>query len=261
MLISAGHDVTGTTRSESKAPLIAASGAKPVVIDVYDRDRLRQVLAEARPDVVIHQLTDLATFDFAGNTRVRVEGTRNLVDAALEAGTRRIIAQSISWICAPGDGLSTENDPLDLDSTGARLGAVQGVLALETTVAEMPEWAVLRYGSLYGPGTWAERDSLRATSAKEGKIIANDAVTSFLHVEDSARAAVAALQWPSGIYNIVDDDPASARDWVPAFAAYVGAPPPPVASGHQPWERGASNAKAKSVGWQPEYPTWRQVWK
>lgn len=261
LLTSAGHEVIGTTRSETRSGLIAQSGARPLVIDVYDRDNLHHALAEFRPDVVIHQLTDLATFDLAANTRVRVEGTRNLVDAALAAGTRRIIAQSISWMCVPGEGLSTEDDPLDLDSSGARLTSVQGVEALETAVRDLPEWVVQRYGSLYGPGTALEKGSPRAERAREGKLTANDAVTSFLHVEDAGHAAAAALDWPSGIYNIVDDAPASAKEWMPVFAAWVGGPAPREASGCQPWERGASNAKAKSVGWQPKYPTWREVWK
>lgn len=261
LLTSAGHDVIGTTRSETRSALIARAGARPLVIDVYDRDNLHRALADFRPEVVIHQLTDLATFDLAANTRVRVEGTRNLVDAARAAGTRRIIAQSISWICVPGEGLSTEDDPLDLDSNGARLTTVQGVEALETAVRDLPEWVVQRYGSLYGPGTALERDTPRARRAREGKLVANDAVTSFLHVEDAGHAAAAALDWPSGIYNIVDDEPASAKEWMPAFAAWVGAPSPQTGSGCQPWERGASNARAKAAGWRPKHPTWREAWQ
>jgi len=220
-----------------------------------------RALADFRPDAVIHQLTDLATFDLAANTRVRVEGTRNLVDAALSAGTRRIVAQSISWVCVPGEGLSTEDDPLDLDATGARLTTIQGVEALESAVRDLREWVVQRYGSLYGPGTALEHDGPRAQRAREGKLVANDAVTSFLHVEDAARAAAAGLDWPSGIYNVVDDEPASAKEWMPAFAAWAGAPAPQTASGCNPWERGASNATAKAVGWTPGYPTWREHWK
>lgn len=261
VLTSAGHEVIGTTRSATRSGVIAEAGARPLVIDVYDRENLHLSLAEFRPEIVIHQLTDLATFDLVANTRVRVEGTRNLIDAALAAGTRRIIAQSISWICVPGEDLSTEEDPLDLDATGARLTTIQGVEALETAVRDMPEWVVQRYGSLYGPATGLDRDSPRAQRAREGKLTANDAVTSFLHVEDAGRAAVAALDWPSGVYNVVDDEPASAKEWMAVFAAWVGAPPPQEASGRQPWERGASNAKAKSVGWLPGYPTWRDVWK
>ncbi|MCZ2110814.1 MAG: NAD(P)-dependent oxidoreductase [Dehalococcoidia bacterium] len=261
LLASAGHDVMGTTRSQARTDLIARTGARPLVIDVYDRDNLNNTLAEFQPEVVIHQLTDLATFDLAANTRVRVEGTRNLVDAAIAAGARRVIAQSISWVCVAGEGLSTEEDPLDLNATGPRLTTIQGVQALETAVRDLPEWIVQRYGSLYGPGTALEKDSPRAQRAREGKLTANDAVTSFLHVEDAGRAAAAALAWPSGIYNIVDDEPASAKEWMPAFAAWVGAPPPELVTGSNPWERGASNAKARRAGWLPKYPTWRDTWK
>ncbi|MCC7451006.1 MAG: NAD(P)-dependent oxidoreductase [Anaerolineae bacterium] len=258
LLFQAGHDVAGTTRSAAKCDQIVVAGARPVIMDAYDRDGVFAALHAERPDVVIHMLTDLNTRDFPGNSRLRIEGTRNLVDAARAVGVQRMIAESISWICAAGEGLSREDDPLDLDAPAPRGSTVAATKALEDAVAEIPKNIVLRYGILYGPGTWYSRDEWVSERMRKGEIEANDAVTSFIHVADAAQAARQALDWPAGIYNVVDDDPAAATAWVPLYARLIGAPPPPVRAGKQAWERGASNAKARGVGWRPQYPTWRE---
>src|ERR1041385_6124919 len=235
LLIKAGHEVTGTTRSAARSQQIAAMGAQPVVVDVLDRDGVFAALRAAQPDVVIHQLTDLTGRDFAANTRLRIEGSRNLVNAALAVGVQRMIAESISWIYVAGQGPAHEDEPLDVP----RVVAVQ---SMEQAVAEIPVGVILRYGILYGPGTWYSRDGLTTEQIRNGEIEANDAVTSFLHVADAAQAALLALDWPAGPLNIVDDAPAPAHEWVPVYASLVGAPPPPVESGALGWERGASNA-------------------
>jgi nucleoside-diphosphate-sugar epimerase len=249
VLVAAGHEVVGTSRSEKGAGLVEKMGAKPVIVNVYDREKLFAALAEARPDVLMHQLTDLNDHNFAANVKLRVEGTRNLVDAALAVGVRRAIAQSISFAYAGGSGPATEEDPLDPQSTG--------VLALESTVGEMPVSVILRYGLFYGPGTWYAPDGEMARQARRGELVAGDGISSFLQVDDAARAALLALNWPSGAYNIVDDAPAPGTEWVPAFTEAVGAPPPPLQPGAKPTERGASNRKARQLGWEPLYPTWR----
>jgi nucleoside-diphosphate-sugar epimerase len=250
LLVAAGHEVTGTTRQRNRFEQIAAAGGTPVLADVLDRQAICTAVAEARPEVVLHQLTDLSGRDFAANARLRIEGTRNLVDAALAVGVRRVIAQSIAWVYEPGPAPAHEDEPLDR----ARMAAVQ---ALEETVAEAPEWVVLRYGLLYGPGTWYAPDGLMTTAIRGGQLATTTGVDSFVHVADAARAAVAALSWPSGIMNIVDDEPASKAEWLPVYAELVGAPPPPSGGGAQAWERGATNAKARALGWQPQYPRWR----
>ncbi|MET9042836.1 hypothetical protein ABZX34_08100 [Streptomyces sp. NPDC004362] len=125
-------------------------------------------------------------------------------------------------------------------------------------MAEMQEHVVLRYGTLYGPGTWYAPDGLISAALARGAVPADDAVTSFLHVADAAMAAVSALTWPSGTFNIVDDEPAPAHEWVPVLADVLGAPVPPRAEGGgAPWERGADNARATSLGWRPIHPSWR----
>jgi nucleoside-diphosphate-sugar epimerase len=279
MLAARGHAVVGTTRDPGKADLLRSLGATPVVLDVFDRDRLAAAVREARPDAVIHQLTDLSRMDFVATNRLRIEGTRNLVDAAKAVGVRRMVTQSFGPAYEPGEGLATEETPLYEQAAGAwdggaalaseagpaaattdRVSATVGaLLSMEAAVAELPESVVLRYGLLYGPGTGFAADGPMTAAVRQGQMPINENVISFLHVEDAARAAVLALDWPAGIYNIVDDDPAPAREWLPRFAAEVGGPTPPQVDGKDAlMSRGLSNAKAKrQVGWSPLHPSWR----
>lgn len=193
LLRKAGHDVVGTTRSETKAAALQALGATAAVVDVYDAQKLKLAVYAAQPDAIIHQLTDLPqTLDpntmaaaLAANAKLRIDGTRNLVDAVLASGVRRVIAQSIAFAYAPGEGASTEDHPIDPLQTG--------VIALEQAVTQTPgiDGIVLRYGRLYGPGTWTE--------------VAKGAAP--LHVDAAAQAALLALtQGAPGLYNIAEDD-------------------------------------------------------
>lgn len=263
LLVHAGHEVIGTTRYPAKTGDITAMGARPMVLDALDRESVLAALSDVQPDVVIHQLTDLATHNWAGNSRLRIEGTRHLVAAAQAVGVQRMIAQSISWVCAPGEGLSREDDPLDVDADLSRINTIRGVQGLEQAVSEMPIGVVLRYGMLYGPHTWYSRgeDTLVTDPLMKGETAARDAESSFVHVTDAAQASLLALDWPAGIYNIVDDEPALETERMPVFASLLGAPQPLVATGKKPWERGASNARARQQGWRPLYPSWREGFK
>lgn len=240
--------------------LLRQLGARPVVVDVFDRDGLAAALGDARPDAVIHQLTDLGAGDTAANARLRAEGTCNLVDAARDAGVRRLVAQSIAWAYAPGEGPAREGEPLDVGAPPPRRTTVEGVVALERAVAAMDVGVVLRYGVLYGPGTWYAPGGSVAERARRGELPADAGVTSFVHVADAARAALLALDWPAGSVNVVDDEPAPASVWLPAYAAALGALPPPSTTPERPrGARGASNAKAcNELGWIPLYPSWRE---
>jgi nucleoside-diphosphate-sugar epimerase len=259
LLLNAGYDVIGTTRSAAKAAGLRSLGVQAAVVDALDRPRLFAAVGDAKPDLVIHALTDLAESDFAGNARLRIEGTRNLVDAARAAGVRRIVAESIAFAYAPGDGPAREDDPLDIDAPEPRRATALAVHALEQTAAEMPECTILRFGILYGPGTWYEADGTTADRVRAGTMRADGSVTSFLHVEDAAIATLHALMWPTGVFNVVDDEPAPASIWLPIFATLVGAPAPLVALGADRSARGASNAKAcGEQGWIPRYPSWRE---
>jgi len=206
LLREAGHRVTGTTRAASKADSLRAIGVEPVVVDVFDAELLARAVAAAEPEIVIHQLTDLPRgLDptrmedaIRRNARLRIEGTRHLVDAAVAAGARRLIAQSIAWAYAPGPAPHTEDDPLDLGAQGIRAVSVGGIVALERAVLEAPlEGIVLRYGQLYGPGTGAD--------APNG--------ASPVHVDAAARAALLALDRGSrGAYNITEPNPHVSAD-------------------------------------------------
>ena len=200
LLVLMGHEVTGTTRSAAKAGQIEASCGRPVVVDVFDAAALTRVMLEARPEIVIHQLTDLpsdpAQVSSAAetNARLRIDGTRNLMAAAKVAGARRVIAQSIAFAYAPGPQPHHENDALNLE--GPRRRSAEGVAALEWAVLHTPpiEGVVLRYGRLYGPGAWTQ---------VPGRPPA-------LHVDAAAHAALLAVDRGSGVYNIAEDDGAVA---------------------------------------------------
>jgi nucleoside-diphosphate-sugar epimerase len=203
LLRDAKHEVTGTTRTLAKAAMLRALGTTPVVVDVFDPDALAQAVATARPDVIIHQLTDLSsapgTPGYAAaqeaNRRLRIEGTRNLMLAAKMAGVRRVVAQSIAFVYAPREGAHGEDDPLDVAAEGVRQLTVQGMVALEREVLQTPGIAgvALRYGYFYGPGTWYEMPPKPPS----------------VHVDAAANAALLAVNRGAGVYNIVEDDGAA----------------------------------------------------
>lgn len=201
LLLRAGHRVVGTTRTPAKADALQKLGAEPVVVDVFERDALIAAVTAARPEIVIHQLTDLPpALDPARmaefvqrNARIRREGTANLVAAAVAAGARRIIAQSIAWVYAPGPLPHTETAPLNHGAEGPGAVSVHGVIALEDAVHQAPiEGVVLRYGYLYGPGTGSDSPS-RAMS---------------VHVDAAAQAALLAIdRGRPGAYNVAEASP------------------------------------------------------
>jgi nucleoside-diphosphate-sugar epimerase len=257
-------------------------GATPVLGDVFDSVRLDALVAQARPEIVIHQLTSFGATEgdpAAQTIRVRREGTRNLVAAASKAGVRRFIAQSISFICTPvRDGLTTEETPLYLESSTAIQALAQSVASLEdqTLQCGAMEGVVLRYGWFYGPGTnYDPADAIpRAIKAGRMAIVgAGDGTYSFVHVRDAALATMIALhRGASGIYNIVDDTPVKLREWLPFTAKLLGAPPPATLPETLAREKlgdlmvyvfneqsGASNAKARRLlDWQPTIPSWQR---
>ncbi|PGM90608.1 NAD-dependent epimerase/dehydratase family protein [Bacillus cereus] len=262
MLIKEGHTVFAMIRNESQVEAIKKVGAIPVIADVFNRHAVFSVLKEKNPDVVIHQLTSLSSWDFEDNAKIRIEGTRNLVDAANNVGVKKIIAQSISWAYEPGDTLASETDPLDFSAHMPRQVTINGIVKLEETASELSEAVILRYGTLYGPGTWYTDNGVIANQVRNNEIVATDGISSFIHVEDAARAAALALNWPSGIVNIVDDYPATSKEWLPVYAIAIGAPNPKIQTGKNSWERGASNNKArKEYGWIPLHPSWSEGFK
>jgi nucleoside-diphosphate-sugar epimerase len=278
-LLEAGHEVTAMTRSVLRASQLEAVGADPVVCDVFDVEGVRAAMAAASPEAVIHQVTSLpARLDwgnpnlFDENNRVRTEGTRVLVDAALAAGASRVVAQSIAFVYAPTGGRVKEEDAALFTEAPPPLGGVvAAIVAHEQLVTGTAgiEGLVLRYGMLYGPGTYYDRLGSTAADIIAARVPLVEGATgmySWLHVEDAASAAVAALERGApGIYNVVDDEPAPQPEWLPVLAQALGADPPAAAETPPPPNamemslRGASNAKAKrDLGWRPRYASWRE---
>jgi 2-alkyl-3-oxoalkanoate reductase len=278
-LIAHGHEVIGTFRSPGHDVRIQSLGAEPVMLDVLDTPAVRRAVQETHPDAIIHQATALANMrwsrsmdrSFALTNRIRTEGTDALLAAAREAGVRRFVAQSFaSYRYAPEGGwVKTEDDRLDPAPAAAARQTNAAMTHLDDAVIHAGGIA-LRYGGFYGAG-----DDGMATMVRKRQypiIGEGGGYTSFIHLEDAAAAAVLALEHDGpAIYNIVDDEPAPMREWLPVFAE--------VLSAKRPWRvprwlagliageamaamaaesRGASNAKAKrELGWTLRYPSWR----
>jgi nucleoside-diphosphate-sugar epimerase len=284
-LVAAGHQVTATTRSAAKAGALRDAGAEPVVLDALDRDAVVAAVTAARPDAVVHQLTaltdlsNLRNFDkaFAETNRLRTEATEHLLAGARAAGAGRFVAQSYAgWPCArTGGPIKTEDDPYDPDPPRDQRESLAAIRTLEALVTEAGG-IVLRYGGFYGPGTSVAPGGEQVEMVRKRRFpVVGDGggIWSFVHIADAADATLAAIERGApGIYNIVDDDPAPMREWLPVFAQAVGAKPPrriprwlgKLAAGDAittmaTESRGASNAKAKrELGWTPAHPSWRQ---
>ena len=287
-LVAAGHEVTGSTRSPAKAIQLKSAGATPAIVDGLDRQAVLEAVKAAQPDVIVHQMTALASMrnfrnfnkEFAVTNELRTKGTDYLLEAARQAGTRRFIAQSFTgWNNArTGGQIKTETDPLDPEPLPATRQAMAAIRHVEETVpGAAPEGLVLRYGMFYGPG--ASESMLDVVKKRRMPVVGGGTgIWSFTEVSDAAAATAAAVtRGAPGIYNIVDDDPAPVAQWLPYLSECLGLKPPM----HAPaWlgkllagelvvslmteARGSSNAKAKrELGWAPRYPSWRDgfpVW-
>jgi nucleoside-diphosphate-sugar epimerase len=289
-LVARGHDVVGLTRTPAKQDLIRNLGARPVVADALDPDAVAGAVAEAEPEVIVHQLTALSgEFDmrhidrfFETTNRLRTEGTDHLLAAGRAVGARRFVAQSFAgWPAGrTGGPVKDEAAPYDADPPKQLRRGLDAIRHLEEAVtgARWLEGVVLRYGGFYGPGTTLSADPAAAHTAairkRQFPVVGDGGgVWSFIHVDDAATAtAVAVERGERGIYNVVDDEPAPARDWMPELARVLGAKPPrrvprwlgrllagEAATIMMTEVRGASNEKAKrELGWKPRYASWRQ---
>ena len=279
-LVDRGHDVVGTHHSPATAKRIRAVGAEPVLLDLLDTRAVREAVLAAEPDAIVHQATALTDvrftrrFDrvFAPTNRLRTEGTDALLAAAREAGVRRIVAQSYASMRHErvGGMVKTEDDPLDARPANSMRESMAAMRYLDDAVVDAGG-AILRYGAFYG----AANDGLIEPVRKRQFPIVGDGggVTSFIHLDDGAAATVLAIeQGATGVYNIVDDEPAPAREWLPVMAEALGAKPPrrfprwlarlfagKAMAVMATESRGVSNAKAKrELGWTLRYPSWRQ---
>ena len=287
-LVAAGHEVAALTRDESRAARIREMGAQAVIGDALDRDSVVTAVRQSEPEVLIHQLTGLAgarnfrNFDkvFALTNRLRTEATDYLIEGALAAGTRRIVAQSYgNWNYArTGTEPKTEEDPLDPTPPAHQVKSLEAIRYVEQAVLNAPalDGMALRYGGFYGPGTSVDLGGEITEQVRKGRfpIVGDGAgVWSLVHIDDAVSATIAAVEHGSpGIYNIADDEPAPIAEWLPELARVLGAKPPrhvPVWLGRlaagevgvsmMTQIRGASNAKAKAqLGWAPRYPSYRE---
>jgi nucleoside-diphosphate-sugar epimerase len=270
-LTASGHEVIGMSSRPEGLERLRNFGVEGVIADALDTEGLKAVISKLRPEVVIDELTSLpknytpAEMRAAAerDRRVRLEGGRNLQNAAIAAGTRRYIVQSTGFFYGPGPGLASETDRLALEASPAVSASVRTYMQVEERVLGAAELqgVALRYGFFYGPGTYHADDGSIATQlrAQQYPVIGSGSgVSSFVHVEDAAAATVASLESDPGVYNVVDDDPVPMRVWLPAFARFLGAPEPPRLTEEQALKsagpdavyyatrlRGASNARAK----------------
>ncbi|MBV8947284.1 MAG: NAD(P)-dependent oxidoreductase [Solirubrobacterales bacterium] len=286
-LVAAGHEVTGMTRSESKRVLLSQLGAVPVIADALDPHQVADAVAAARPEVIVHQLTSIGPLDtrhfdrdFALTNRLRTEGTDYLLSAGHAVGVRRFVAQSVAaygMYARSGGPVKTEADPLEATPVRDMRETLAAIRHLEDAVlrAEWTEGIVLRYGAFYGPGTSlapGEEQFELVRKRKYPLVGDGGGVWSFIHVADAAEATVAAIEHANrGVYNVVDDDPATVAEWLPALAKTLGAKKPRrvprfiarLFAGEagvmmMTEIRGASNAKAKrELAWRLVHPSWR----
>jgi nucleoside-diphosphate-sugar epimerase len=285
LLLAEGHRVTGMTRSAEKAEALRAAGAEAAIADALDSGAVMRAVADARPQAVIHQLTAIPprleprkiVRDFVLTDRLRTEGTSNLVAAARAAGTARIIAQSIAFAYEPGPPgtVHGEDDPLIVDPPGQFKRSAEAIAELERTTLGAGG-LVLRYGYFYGPATSISANGSVGQDVARRRLPivgGGQGVWSFIHVQDAARATAAGLtRGDSGVYNVVDDEPAAVRQWIPALADALGAKPPrsvpawlarPLAGEYgvmtMTRAQGASNARARAeLDWAPRHPSWRE---
>ncbi len=284
-LLADGHEVSGMTRSPAKAGALRAAGAEPVVADGLDAQAVLSAVVKARPDAVIHELTAIPQRldprkiirDFELTDRLRTEGTRNLLAAAQAAGASRFVAQSIAFAYEPGPpgAVHGEEDPPIADPPAQFVRSAQAVAELERLTLAA-DGLVLRYGYFYGPGSSISTRGSLATDVIKRRlpiVAGGGGVWSFIHVHDAAQATVAALaRGAAGAYNVVDDEPAPVREWIPALAQALGAKPPrrvpawlarPLAGEYGLYTmtraQGASNTRAKAeLAWAPRYASWRE---
>jgi nucleoside-diphosphate-sugar epimerase len=279
-LIRQGHAVTGMTTSAAGAAKLARAGAGVARVSALDAPAVDAAIHDASPDVIIDELTSLPrdpadmAASFKRDRQVRIEGGGNLLRAAVAHGVRRYIQQSSGFFLAPGPGLGDESQPLAVDASPRVSLSSRSYTELEDRLAAAPlEGMALRYGFFYGPNTWYNPDGAVAEQVRQQHVPIigkGEGVYSWVHIDDAATATVAALNAPPGKYHVVDDDPSPLHVWLPAFARFVGAPPPPhlteeqalAAAGedtiyYQTKLRGASNAKAKrALGFRPRRLEW-----
>lgn len=279
-LIRQGLTVTAMTRSQAAGQSLAKLGAAVATVDAFDSVAVEEAVRRSGAEVIVDELTSLPknpseiAAALPGDRKLRIEGGGNLLRAAAACGARRYVQQSSGFFLKPGVGLADESEGMATDASPGVAFSARSYAELESRLAGAAvEGVALRYGFFYGPGTWYCPEGANAGRARRREIPVigrGEGVWSWVHIEDAARATVAALTAPAGVYNVVDDDPSPVSVWLPAFARSVGAPEPPRMTEEEALRaagadavyygtklRGASNAKAKrAFGFTPRRLEW-----
>jgi len=284
-LLINGHTVVGMTTSEARAKLLQRQGAEALIVDAFDAAAVEKALRQTRPEAVIDELTSLPKEQSempkyaAGDAKLRMEGGGNLYRSAIASGARRYLQQSSGFFLKAAQGtLADESSPLDVNASPGVAASARTYTDLEARLfsSSAIEGVALRYGFFYGPKTWYHPGEAAANmvAQQQNPVVGNgEGISSFVHIHDAAVGTVLALTAEPGVYNLVDDDPSPQAVWLPAFAKFVGAPPPPHRSEAEVRAiagedavyyatklSGASSAKAKRVlGWKPRRLEWLTV--
>ncbi|EZX15024.1 hypothetical protein V070_02820 [Staphylococcus aureus C0673] len=256
-LIEEGYEVAGLTTSEKGKEKLDNAGVKAYIGNILEYDTIEKSIGDFKPDIIMNEITDLKQVDMSANTKVRIEGTKNLEEAAIKHDVPHIQSQSIAFVYEAGDTLATEETSLDYDASGDRKITVDGVEGLEKESARLNKHVILRYGLLYGPGTWYGKDGMIYNQFINGEVTMTDGVQSFIHIDDAVETAIQALNFESGIYNVADDEPVKGDDWAKWYANELNVSPTLNIEPAAPFERGVTNKKFKDQGGKLIYTTWK----
>jgi nucleoside-diphosphate-sugar epimerase len=257
-LLEEGYEVAGLTRSQQGKAKLEDQGVTGFIGDVFKADTVEAAIASYKPDVIINEITDLKQADMSANTRVRKEGTKNIVSAALNNDVQHIQSQSIAFVYEGGQGLATEETSLDYQATGERKVTVDGVEALEQETARIPHHVILRYGLLYGPQTWFGKDGMIYNQFIDGSVSMSNGIQSFIHIDDAVETTIQALSFEPGIYNVTDDNPVDGETWAKWYAQLLNVNPTLNIEQAADFERGASNKKFRQQGGKLIYSDWQE---
>ncbi|PTK95798.1 NAD-dependent epimerase/dehydratase family protein [Staphylococcus gallinarum] len=256
-LLDEGYDVAGLTTSQYGKVKLNNIGVQAYIGNILEIDTIDTVIADFKPDIIMHEITDLKQIDMSANTKVRIEGTKNLVDTAIKYNVRQIQSQSIAFAYEAGDDLATEATPLDYQSTGERQVTVNGVKGLEQETKRIDNHVILRYGLLYGPGTWYGKNGMIYNQFMNGHVTITNGIQSFIHIDDAVETAIQALNFESGTYNVADDEPVPGNIWAQWYADLLDINPDINVQSAAPFERGVNNLKFKDQGGTLQYTTWK----
>ncbi|MDN6688871.1 MAG: NAD(P)-dependent oxidoreductase [Lactococcus sp.] len=256
------HDVAGLTRTKSGADMLHTLNARAYIGDIRDKAFVFDMVNSFKPTVIIHQVTDLKHLSSQDNATIRKIGTQHIVAASLAYNVEKLISQSISWAYEPGKEPATEDTPLDLAADFPRKITIDGILALEKATQQLAQHVILRYGTLYGEDTWYAKNGGIHQQFLDGTAKVSHGITNFIHIQDAVAAAILAISLPTGIYNIVDDEPACGPIWAPYYAKQLNGDSNTISYlSKNPWERAVSNAAYKQNGGKLAFNSWREGMK